>query len=208
MRFPLLLVSLLPLFRAQHLVTTSVDNVGNTFWSATAGAPKTSVRALPSIPTLVYNCAIVPALCNNVAQLRPGAQLGGHNEVFGWDPDEKRKERRNRGRCPASWKTQRGVVVCPKANQPPIHPLGITDDVPPLVDADDLAIFKRDTNGQEVRTGLMMSCNEFPPAMSIQGGIGPKGSPPNGRTYCVPSKCFFISFINLHTSLQAVYPTY
>lgn len=180
----------LAISNAQYIVTTSVDSAGNTYWSPTAGAPKTSVRALPSVPTLTYNCAIVPALCLNVAQLRPGAENGGHNEVFGWDPDKMRKIRRREKACPSNWKKK---TICPASNQPPIHPLGITSEVPPHVDAEDFAVLRKTVNGNEERTGIMMSCDEFPPAMAIQGGIGIKGAPRNGVTYCAPSKFCTIS---------------
>lgn len=187
LQFILLLLS--TVCKAQYIVTTSVDNAGNTYWSPTAGAAKTSVQSLPTIPTLVYNCAIVPALCNNVAQLRPGAQNGGYNEVFGWDPDSDRKEKRREKRCPGSWKKgSAGRPRCPSPNQPQLHPLGISNALPPVVDQSDFAVLKEGANGDPERTGLMMTCDEFPPAMSIQGGKGPKGGPENGVTYCVPSK--------------------
>ncbi|KAL8958450.1 MAG: hypothetical protein Q9193_004497 [Seirophora villosa] len=184
------LLCILPLLlatsKAQYIVTTSVDPAGNTYWSASVGAPRTSVRALPSVPTLVYNCAIVPALCQNVAQLRPGAQNGGHNELFGWDPDGDRKILRREKICPGSWKTRKSTR-CPRPDQPPIHPLGVTDTVPPEVDQKDFAVLRVNSNAQLERTGIIMTCDEFPPAMSIQGGIGPgKKGTSTGVTYCAP----------------------
>ena len=174
---------------AQYIVTTSVDNAGNTYWSPTAGAPKTSVRGLPTIPTLVYNCILVPSLCNNIAQLQPNAPAGNSIGTFGWDPNVKRKKTRRRTRCPENWKrTPKGARRCPQSNQPEIHPLGATDIVPPEVDENDLSIYKTGSNGKFAQTGIKMSCDEFPPAMSIQGGLGPKGGPGNGVTYCAPSK--------------------
>lgn len=192
--YPVLVIPLIAtICQAQYIVTTSVDNAGNTYWSPTVGAPRTSVRGRPTIPTLGYNCAIVPATCNNIAQLRPGAQLGNYGETFGWDPDKERKKLRGKAICPANWKKPRGTgkkktARCPETNQPELHPLGVTNAVPPEVEPKDLAVLTEDANGQTVRTGIMMSCDEFPPAMSIQGGIGPPGGPINGATYCSPSK--------------------
>lgn len=189
--------------QAQYIVTTSVDNVGNTYWSPTVGAPRTSVRGRPTIPTLVYNCAIVPATCNNIAQLRPGAQLGNYGETFGWDPDGSRKTKRGKARCPDHWKKpKKGKARCPEPDQPELHPLGVTNAVPPEVEPEGLAVLKEDANGQTVRTGVMMSCDEFPPATSIQGGVGPKGGPKNGATYCSPSKCLVSSAAQFTWSLR------
>lgn len=112
-----LLLLFLQSVQGQYIPTTIVDNAGNTWWSATVGAPRTAVSALPHIPTLVYNCNTVPALCANVGQVRPGAAVGQYPapgfEAFGWDPDKDRKEKRREKRCPDNWKTKkRGGTTC------------------------------------------------------------------------------------------------
>ncbi len=112
-----LLLLFLQSVQGQYLPTTAVDNAGNTWWSATVGAPRTAVSALPHIPTLVYNCNTVPALCANVGQVRPGAAVGQYPapgwEAFGWDPDSVRKAARRKKRCPRNWKLKkRGGTTC------------------------------------------------------------------------------------------------
>ena len=190
MRLLLFLIPPLGNSIAQYIVAPVLNNANVGFWSASAGAQRTSVRTLPAMPTLVYNCAIVPALCANVEQLRPGAAGGGHSEIMGWDPARKRKKARNKAICPSDWKEK---TVCPRTGQPPIHPLGITNDVPPWVEQGGFAVLKMGPSGQYERTGLMMTCDEFPPAMAIQGGTGPPGGPVTGATYCAPSKLLYHS---------------
>ncbi|KAL8951474.1 MAG: hypothetical protein Q9222_002551 [Ikaeria aurantiellina] len=148
------------------------------------------------MPTLAYNCNITPALCANVAQARPGTQNGGVNEVFGWDPDGVRKNLRRRRNCPSkTWKNVRNQ--CPRSNQPQVHPLGTTNIYPVRINAN-FAVLTLGQHGQTMQTGLMMSCDEFPPAMSIQGGKGRNGL--DGSTYCAPSEYSF----HLHRPIHAV----
>ncbi|KAL8833094.1 MAG: hypothetical protein Q9170_004503 [Blastenia crenularia] len=198
MRFHAFLLLAPVICKAQYIPAWSVNNAGSTYWSPTAGAPSTLVTALPVVPTLAYNCAITPALCNNIAQVRQNVYNGNYDEVFGWGPDEKRKDNRRKKICPGkTWRKKQGQ--CPRSTQPIIHPLGITNLFPPRIAEDGLAVLTQNANGQFVETGMHMTCDEFPPAMSIQGGTGPKvpkgvTAPVNAVTYCAPSKCFQFVF--------------
>lgn len=159
---------------AQYLPTTTVTG-STTLWSATPGAPSTTVRALPVIPTLIYNCHNVPALCNNVEKAgRVGAAAGnypGGFEAFGWDPDPGRKSRRRTKRCGRGWKTSTDLDPnrrgCPHPNQPPIHPLRAIN--PPggiSLDPSTYALLTTDpSSGSLIKSGIMLTCDEFPPAM-------------------------------------------
>ena len=160
----------------QYLAETTVTG-GSTLWSASAGAPATTVKALPVIPTLVYNCHNVPALCANVEQAgRAGAAAGNYPngfEAFGWDPDSTRKLRRRTKRCGSLWKNSPDLNPgslnrgCPNPNQPPIHPLNAIN--PPggvHMDPSNYALLTLDpTTGSNVPSGIMLTCDEFPPAM-------------------------------------------
>lgn len=160
----------------QFLPGTTVIGA-NTVWSASAGAPATRVTALPVIPTLVYNCHNVPALCNNVEKAgRVGAAAGNYPngfEAFGWDPDSTRKRRRRTRRCGSGWKTSpdlnpgSAVQGCPHPNQPPVHPLNAI--LPPgavHLDPMSYALLTQDpTSGSATYSGIMLTCDEFPPAM-------------------------------------------
>jgi hypothetical protein len=113
----------------QFLPVYSVNSASTTYWSASAGAPSTKVTSLASVPTLVYNCHITPALCANVESAgRAGAGAGNYPapgfESFGWDPDQRRKDQRRSTNCPSSW---RKGHLCPEPNQPAIHPVGATN---------------------------------------------------------------------------------
>ena len=87
------------------------------------------------IPTLIYNCAKVPALCENVHQQYPlndyihtfagvpPPQVTGHGTMQGrshillhYDRDSKRADQRRSISCPNGWKKSHG---CPEPNQPP-----------------------------------------------------------------------------------------
>lgn len=197
--FLYLLLPCVPLCVTQYLNAYQVVGA-ETLWSATVNAPATTVTALGNVPTLVYNCHITPSLCMN-AELRGriGAFVGnypGGFERFGWDPDGDRSEKRRSKMCPSNWKTGttrprngrpvRKAHSCPETNQPPVHPLGYTDDVPIHVDDKTFAILGRNPQtGAYERTGLVYTCDEFPPAMAVQGGEGIRPLfPSNGGTYC------------------------
>ncbi|KAL8918458.1 MAG: hypothetical protein Q9208_007364 [Pyrenodesmia sp. 3 TL-2023] len=154
---------------------------GVTLYSPTVGsAQTTTVTALAHVPTLVYNCYLTPALCANVeARGRAGAGVGNYpapgHEVFGYDPNPERRKARQQNQCPSNWRVgapqanpARAAHTCPEANQPPVHPLGITNDVPVQVDPDTHAIVKfNQQTGSFEQTGLMFTCDEFPPAIHV-----------------------------------------
>jgi hypothetical protein len=82
------------------------------------------------IPTLVYNCGKVPALCENVHQqyplattvyAAPAGAVTGHHTILGasylqfhYDRDSNSGARRGAA-CSSSWKSRHG---CPESNQP------------------------------------------------------------------------------------------
>lgn len=128
----LLLLLNLGLSSGQYIPVYSVNPAGTTYWSATVGAPATQVTSVASIPTLVYNCHITPALCANVESAgRIGAASGSYPapgfESFGYDPDSARKSRRRQSNCPSNWRTKKGNPhKCPETNQAVIRPVGVT----------------------------------------------------------------------------------
>ncbi|KAI9723353.1 MAG: hypothetical protein M1812_001237 [Candelaria pacifica] len=161
----------------------TVNNVVSTVWSASLGAPTISVTAVASIPTMAYNCRNVPALCANVQQNYaqygiPNHQGNGVAE-FVYDPSSKkggRNSKRRKRRCPDDWKNEKlpdpnvpgGTRPrCPELNQPDISPPGVARS-PPHVDPDGPPFViegVEDANGESQLSGLIMTCDEFPPAM-------------------------------------------
>ena len=85
------------------------------------------------IPTLIYNCAKLPANCSNVHQrnklqvIPPGepgqyGKLQGVNHIeLNFDTDQTRKDGRRNAICPCSWKSSH---PCPEKNQPVTVPAG------------------------------------------------------------------------------------
>lgn len=138
-------------------------------------------------PTLVYNCAKLPAICQNVNRRNPLNNIagGGLGELQGidsielnYDTDKLRHDGRNRGVCPGSWKRRHS---CPETNavsginQPRTVPAGSSygfGSYPAarfvqqnLVQGD--AGFNKiaDANGGD--SGMIWTCDEWPPAMCV-----------------------------------------
>ena len=192
--FPIYLIFTLCVCVSSQWLNDYANVNGVKLWSATVNAPATTVTHLGNIPTLVYNCAIVPSLCQTAEHAgRLGAATGNYphgQEAFGWDPNSNRKSSRRKNACPDNWKKKSKLDpdghACPEDNQPPVHPIGYTNVVPPLVDQPSYAILRLNPQTQvPEKTGLMYTCDEFPPAMSVQGGNGTDQAPNVGRdTYC------------------------
>jgi hypothetical protein len=93
----------------------------------------TAVATNPKgIPTLVYNCVKLPAICTNVNRRNPLQRVGTRHISrlqnaeyieLNFDTDERRKDARRSGACPGTWKT---THPCPETNpaQPPTVPGG------------------------------------------------------------------------------------
>lgn len=87
------------------------------------------------MPTLIYNCAKMPAICTNLNRRnpltpRPGGGLGqlvGGPITLHFDTDTKRRDRRRAFACPSSWKRNH---ACPETNpaQPKTVPAGASLD--------------------------------------------------------------------------------
>jgi len=105
--------------------------------------------------------------------------------------------------CPSNWKGTIQRPRCPEPNQPRVVPplydlagIGVTAIVPqPIPGATDLHMIIADGKdnpipgvGQLQSSGRKYSCDEFPPASWIEGGVGIAGSGNNlpGTQYCAP----------------------
>ncbi|KAK3675425.1 hypothetical protein LTR78_004508 [Recurvomyces mirabilis] len=151
------------------------------------------------VPTLVYNCAKVPALCKNVngnggaysLSTLPGGLNGGlangNYLTLHVDPDADRGDDRRTESCPGNWKKNH---VCPEPDQPLVVPApfnkgGRTVSTGGFVGyaMDGSVSNYRILDPSGAQTGMAWTCDEFPPAFSIQGGQT-GGSTAN--TYCAP----------------------
>lgn len=144
------------------------------------------------MPTLVYNCYNMPAICNNVAQkARPV------NGIYLYDRHEGRKIGRRGIACPSGWIEGDGVQNrCPEPNQPDvvantyIESDDIIDEQGRIFRAKALQrvqakmeiqqdgtlskrtlvkeMTKLDSNGVaqsvDIPLGVHLTCDEFPPA--------------------------------------------
>jgi hypothetical protein len=188
--FLLLLFELFPYVACQ----ISVVN-GQRVYSATP------VQTSPNgAPTLIYNCAKMPAICENINRRNPMTRRanGGLGEIVGgeielhFDTDATRKERRNNEICPSSWVSNH---QCPETNpaQPHTVPRGAmlgSGSYPARpFNRQGLTIgmtgYNRIGDAAGNDAGMIWSCDEFPMASTIEGGAG------NARSYCAPisSKC-------------------
>jgi hypothetical protein len=157
---------------------TSTSSIGT--YSATP------IRENPhGIPTLVYNCAKMPAICTNVhwrnsLQAEPAAggqnlgQLAGgaaHIELH-YDTDVTRKAQRRDSVCTSDWAR---LHPCPENNpaQPPTVPSGASYNrgswPAQRFNPSGLTIsrpgYNRIADDQGNDSGLIWTCDEWPPAM-------------------------------------------
>ena len=150
--------------------------------STVNGKPEYSGTAVASAPngapTLIYNCAKMPAICKNVAR-RNGLDLNangnptgvtGGNIVLNFDTDYGRHKQRNAEMCPNSWKNSH---PCPEVGQPNTVPQGSSygnsypavrfnpnNNVKPGSTG-----YNRIANLAGSYSGMIWTCDEWPPAM-------------------------------------------
>lgn len=144
-----------------------------------AGTP---VQQNPNgIPTLVYNCAKLPAICQNVNRRNPltprttgfGALQGVNHVELHYDTDGGRINSRRNVACPSNWKL---THTCPEPNQPETVPAGsrlgsgsyparryVDPTLPaPLVIGD--PGYNAIANRAGGHSGMIWTCDEWPPA--------------------------------------------
>jgi hypothetical protein len=95
--------------------SVSVNGRGTTLYRGTP------VQTLPyGMPTLTYNCAKMPSICENVAQreqMNDDYSLVNDPVLLHFDKSGSRKKTRRRQSCPANWHDKH---ECPETDQPPV----------------------------------------------------------------------------------------
>ncbi|KAI6091579.1 hypothetical protein F4821DRAFT_226439 [Hypoxylon rubiginosum] len=154
-------------------------------------------------PLLIYNCAKMPSICRNVNQVNPlqavvgnaaagnigqldPGQNGGLDYItLTYDTSAGNKRRRRNAACPSGWKLTHG---CPEANQPPTVASGTSWSFGSYIglrwNPNNLVLGQAGYNvianpGNTAPSGMMWTCDEWPPAIVTQGGQA-------ARTYCAP----------------------
>lgn len=198
---------------AQLAQTTTTDANKKPIY--VAGASTSSVAAPAFTPTLVYNCYYMPLICENVANFAKSVNPNGGgdlaaSQIFYFDPSDAALTSRRRKACGcfdhdgcttanSQGKTNTGVVAI--AGQAPFNTLNT-----PLSQANQNIILagtnpSTDKNGvlqprvplQSVPgrfygvNGVAFSCDEFPPATFIEGGVGDGTSGSRAKTICAMS---------------------
>ncbi|KAK4900722.1 hypothetical protein LTR49_027411 [Elasticomyces elasticus] len=183
--------------------TITIDGV------ATAVYSSTPVGTNPQgIPTLLYNCAKLPAICNNVNSAYPLSPTvvsattyrsiptasQGYYE-FNLDKDTVRKNRRRRLSCPANWKSSH---TCPEPDQPPVVGAGksVSDGFVGSLLEPGISYQIADQEG--VNTGMAWTCDEFPAAIWV-GVVVTQDIPEVSKTF----KGLHIPFFAQVTPVQA-----
>lgn len=134
-------------------------------------------------PTLVYNCAKLPAICSNVNRRnrltnygpgKYGPLIGNDHVVMHYDTDSTRKsERRDgpNGVCKSSWKSHH---PCPETSQPNTVPGGSSyknSYAPARYNPNNVGFgksgYNRIADPQGGDSGMIWSCDEWPPAMYV-----------------------------------------
>lgn len=206
--------------RGQHIQAwtwRTVNGVDTPHWRPHAGAQLQPIIVLEKFSvSLTYNCHYMPAICQNVAQYMASAQgrARRYPHSFAYDLNSERGGDSSIGRrfymCPKNW-AKKQPTRCPETNQPyPMRRDGkrwpetgvIPLNLNPLDPADThtkLFVIKglRDGMGNTRESGLYYSCDEFPPAKWVEGGVGllnPPNPPPAegpgqpGFSRCAPAK--------------------
>lgn len=183
-----------------------------------------------------YNCHRMPAICQNVRNWHNDfTKSKWPNRWEGWftydvgsgEHITNRGNVRREGQCPDTWKGTIASPRCPEPNQPPVVPpifdangLGVTRlaPQPPGATEVDLMIDDGRDNplvGALQPSGRRYSCDEFPPASWIEGGIGysgvvPEGSGGPGTTFCAPigARCDFYDVRGSEQNWQGLVHSY
>lgn len=148
--------------------------------------------------TLYYNCFYMNNICANAnsfaalprgAILHPGSSLP--NNVYGFDFNEARKDRRRDKMCPSNWKN-RPANRCPATGS--LNPfrsahIWFTSALEPGTTVNQIAN-RRDpaTNQVTINSKIRYTCDEFPPASWVEGGNGAALLSP-GTTRCAAARC-------------------
>ncbi|PQE32174.1 hypothetical protein CJF32_00009894 [Rutstroemia sp. NJR-2017a WRK4] len=153
----------------------------------------------PTLPTLYYNCVLMPAICANVQQWLTANAQALPKDFHIQTGNDRNTAIRRRQSCPNDWSTKH---PCPEPLFQPavVHGYGkfingnagrtmvqfgnslFTDLTanPPIV-----SIFTNEIAGTVAgeSSGLGYTCDEFPPASWIEGGTGEISS---ANTFCAP----------------------
>jgi hypothetical protein len=147
--------------------------------------------------TLYYNCAYMNNVCQNYENFRSTARgINPHPlsvlgyDVYGFDFNTTRKDRRRAIMCPSSWKNNPSNR-CPATGS--IHPfrssqMWWTADLEPGTLVNQIAN-QRGPGGQLIKnSGIRYTCDEFPPATWVEGGGG-RYLISKGTTRCAVGRC-------------------
>lgn len=193
----LLLASLCQAQWNQKVTTQGTGANAQYFWSfdGTAANQQQVVTFTQAVVTLEYNCEYLPAICNNVAGFNGGNLIA--NRFFTYDLNSKRKTARQRRSC-SNFKTNlpKGKKArCPETGQPKFYrqdglkwPTTRLDRSPTSQVA--LRIAAKGFGKNKVDSGLVYTCDEFPPATFVEGGVGDGSTgSTKSNTYCAPHGC-------------------
>jgi hypothetical protein len=165
------LLTALWLFQSSWAQTSTVN--GQAVYQGTAVATNAN-----GIPTLAYNCARMPAICENVNRRNPlqpeGAGYGALQGVayveLNFDTNESRKNQRRGAVCPNNWSKNH---PCPETNppQPVTVKAGLTVSsgwTPMRYNPTNLLMgaagYNRIADPTGANSNMIWSCDEWPPA--------------------------------------------
>ncbi|KAH6983653.1 pectate lyase superfamily protein-domain-containing protein [Ilyonectria sp. MPI-CAGE-AT-0026] len=198
--------------RYQYINVTLPNNAGfqdQYWWQPSVLHAPQLVRFLnPDVVILTYNCYYMKDICKNAENWFAGPRGPGAAQVytsFSFDlngGDNGRSDDRRTQSCPGSWKNSH---TCPETDQNIV----MRHDGPwPFTELDPTAgqggagsyLIKHVRDGQGNilrRSDVQYTCDEFPPATWVEGGIGVTLDPPathgfasgRGETRCAAMRC-------------------
>ena len=179
---------------AQLAQTTTIDGNGNAIYSPSPGASTSAVAAPAFTPTLVYNCAQMPLICENVAAWaiannNPSGDIP-QNLIFYFDPDSDNKDKRRGSSCGCFSHDDcvGSGTSSGKRNGDKVTDIATSTVTVSTIDAANTAILTAGANppqgqqrvpdnaipGRFFGQGVGLTCDEFPAATFIEGGDGAK----------------------------------
>lgn len=196
-----------PFAHGQYIQSWTWPRIGGVevpHWRPSPGVVSQPIILLEDFNVFVaYNCHYMPSICQNAEQYKKSTQGKARKwqASFGYDLNSARggKHGRRGEMCPDNWNRPVGGHGCPEPNQP--KPMR-ADKRWPEVDVDNTHPKRYkikdhiDANGNVLKSGMYYSCDEFPPAKWVEGGVGlvpapnpppPEGAGQPGFTRCAPA---------------------
>lgn len=182
---------------SQTVIERKVGSQTQLFWQPDKTLPQMRVVNLQRFEVVLeYNCEYLTSICANVREFYGNTSSSA--KFLTYDMISTRADARRKKTCPSSWKKgSNGLPRCPEPNQPKFYRNDsliwpYTALQPGVINGKTMKIAdKVDPNNNTIEeSGVIYTCDEFPAASWVEGGIGNGGVQDRAaNTYCAPMGC-------------------